>query len=268
MAERMSAHGLRVVSAPATVADRLGSVRRRRFAGRAAELELFREALEAPAPPFNVLWIHGVGGVGKTTLLEALAEQAEAAGPAPVRVDLRGMEPSPAAFEAELARALGVPEGGSAPAALAARERPVLLVDTFEAAAGLEDWVRERLAPALPAGALLVIAGRRAPGAGWRRDPGWSDLLRVGSLRNLEPTDSRAYLRAAGGPEPRHEEVVGLTHGHPLALSLVVDVLAQREAGGGEPVRLGGMPDVVRELLECFLAGVPSRRDRFALELV
>ena len=37
-----------------TVADRLRGARRRRFAGRAAELELFRAALEAPVPPFNI----------------------------------------------------------------------------------------------------------------------------------------------------------------------------------------------------------------------
>jgi hypothetical protein len=267
MTETIRAHEGRADTTPATVGDRLGSARRRRFAGRATELELFREALEAPAPPFNVLWVHGVGGVGKTTLLATMAEQARAAGLAPVRMDLRGMEPSPPAFEAQLAGLLDVPEGGSALQALATRARPVVLLDTFEAAAGLEDWVRERLAPALPAGSLLVIAGRRAPGAGWRRDAGWGDLLRVVSLRNLEPGDARTYLRAAGVAEARHDEVLELTHGHPLAMSLVVDLLGQR-AGADGPLRLGGMPDVVRELLECFLAGVPTRRHRFALELV
>jgi hypothetical protein len=59
--------------AVATVGERLGGVRRRWFAGRTAELELLRGALEARVPPFNVLWVHGVGGVGKTTLLGALA---------------------------------------------------------------------------------------------------------------------------------------------------------------------------------------------------
>ena len=63
-----------------TVADRLKSARRRRFVGRAAELELFLGALAAPEPPFSVLWIHGPGGVGKTALLGALAEAAADAG--------------------------------------------------------------------------------------------------------------------------------------------------------------------------------------------
>jgi hypothetical protein len=224
--------------------------------------------LEAPVPPFNVLWVQGVGGVGKTTLLGALAEVAQGAGLAPVRLDLRAIEPSPPALEAELARAFGVAQGVSVVDALAGRTRPVLLLDTFEAARGLEGWVRERLAPALPAGAVVVIAGRHGPGSAWRRDPGWGDLLRVVSLRNLEPKDSRAYLRAAGVADARHDEVLELTHGHPLALSLVVDVLVQRSGGPHAPLRLGSMPDVVAQLLESFLAGVPSPRHRFALELV
>ena len=63
-----------------TVADRLKSARRRRFVGRAAELELFVGALAASEPPFSVLWIHGPGGVGKTALLGAFAEAAADAG--------------------------------------------------------------------------------------------------------------------------------------------------------------------------------------------
>ena len=81
-----------------TVADRLEGARRRGFVGRAAELELFRAALEAPEPPFSVLWIFGPGGVGKTTLLGALAAAARAAGREPVLVDMRAVEPSPPAF--------------------------------------------------------------------------------------------------------------------------------------------------------------------------
>ena len=92
----------------ATVADRLRGARRRCFVGRAAELELFRAALEAPEPPFSVLWIYGPGGVGKTTLLGALADAAERPGATRWRSTCAGIEPSPPAFTAELARAAAV----------------------------------------------------------------------------------------------------------------------------------------------------------------
>ena len=106
----------------------------------------------------------------------------------------------------------------------------MLLLDTFEAAVGLEDWLREQFVPALPACALVVVAGRNGPGEAWRRDPGWGDLLRVVSLRNLGPDDARAFLRGAGVAEEQQGWMLELSHGHPLALSLLVDVLSQRQA--------------------------------------
>jgi hypothetical protein len=160
-----------------TVEDRLRGARRAGFVGREGELELFRSAIAASEPPFSVLWIQGPGGVGKTSLLSALAEAAEARGRTPVRLDLRTIEPSPPAFLAELERVAG--------GALEHWERPVLLLDTFEAASALEGWLREAFLPGLPAGALVVIAGRHGPGEDWRRDPAWRDLLRVLALRNL-----------------------------------------------------------------------------------
>src|SRR5512132_1836372 len=132
-----------------TVAGRLKSARRRRFVGRGTELELFRGALAASEPPFSVLWIRGPGGVGKTALLGALGEAAADAGVGVVRLDLRAIEPSPPAFMAELGRAVGLPAEAPAQEALAGRERAVLLLDTFEAAAGLEDWLREQFVPVL-----------------------------------------------------------------------------------------------------------------------
>ena len=251
-----------------TVADRVRAARGRWFVGRLAELELFRCALEAEEPPYSVLFVHGPGGVGKTALLQAFWQLAEDARLDPVRLDLRGLEPSPAGFCAALAAALGLTSADSVMGALAARRRVVLLLDTFEQAVGLEDWLRERFVPALPAGAIVVVAGRMAPGEGWRRDRGWRELLRVVSLRNLLPVEAGELLGRLGVPEERRERLVALTHGHPLALWLMVEVFAQRgEEGDGPALELGAMPDVVRALLEGFVAGVPSSRHRLALEV-
>src|SRR5690349_3782962 len=254
-----------------TVADRLRTARRRRFVGRAAELELFLGALAAPEPQFSILWICGPGGVGKTALMRTFGEAAADADVPVVNLDVRTIEPSPPAFMGALVRALGLPAEGSPREALAGSEPAVLLLDTFEAAGGLEDWLREQFVPALPACSLVVVAGRNAPGRAWRQDPGWGDLLRVVSLRNLEPDDARAFLRSAGVAEAHLTWMSELSHGHPLALSLLVDVLSQRQATAAAdvvPLELGAAPDVVGQLVESFLAGVPGPRHRLALECV
>ena len=77
-----------------TVADRLRQARRRRFVGRTGELELFRTALTPGGSGFTVLFVHGPGGIGKTTLLGALAEAAEEANATAVRLDARSPPPN------------------------------------------------------------------------------------------------------------------------------------------------------------------------------
>lgn len=250
----------------ATLAARLRDARERRFVGRAAELELFREALASSPPPFAVLFIHGPGGIGKTTLLEALAREAAAAGVEAARVDLRSIEPSPDGLLAALASALGLEPDEDPLEALASGPRRALLLDTHEAIGGLDSWLREGFLPRLRDDAIVVVAGRRPPSPEWTADEGWRELVRVVSLRNLDPEAVAAYLGRAGVPAERHEAALALTHGHPLALSLLADVLAQG-APGEAPLDLAELPDVVPPLLERFIAGVPSPQHREALQV-
>jgi hypothetical protein len=137
----------------------------------------------------------------------------------------------------------------------------VIILDTYERLASLDDWVRTELAPSLPAAALLVIAGRASPGPGWRRDPAWRELLRVISLRNLSPDESRRYLEACGVPAERHDQLVATSHGHPLGLSLLTDVVAR----GGDVSVDALAPDLVEILVRQFVDVVPSERQRRAL---
>jgi hypothetical protein len=182
--------------------DRLAGARRRRFVGRAAELALFASALAAPEPPFALLYVHGPGGVGKTVLLGEFARLAADTAVPAVRLDGRDLDPSPPGFLAALGRALGEAPDTSPLEALALRPRGVLLVDTYETLAPLDAWLRETLLPELPAGHLVVLAGRDPPAAGWLADAGWRDLARVVPLRNLRPSESRAYLSARASRPP------------------------------------------------------------------
>jgi len=239
------------VSATSTIADRLISARHARFVGRRDELALFRAALDAAEPRFAVHFVHGDGGVGKTALLHAFRDLAAEAGVPAVLVDGRDSEPTPTGF-------------GEACGALATQGGSVLLIDTYEALDGIDGWLRQTFLPGLPARTIVVIASRNPPARAWRADPGWADLLLVLPLRNLPAADAHQYLAAAGVAARLHDEIVAVTNGHPLALSLVVEVLAQ--SGVDADLSAFHRPDVVRRLLAQFVEDLPTPDHRIALD--
>ena len=239
------------------------SVRRhQQFVGRLAELDLFQTALGSEEPAFRALFVYGPGGVGKSTLLNEFAALARAARACAVRVDGREVASTPDGVLDAVTDVLEVPADGG-PILPPRAARVVLLVDGYEWLGPVDGWVRERLLPRLPASSVTVVASRLPPRPEWRADPAWSELLRVVSLRNLDPEATRGYLDRRGVPGSRQSEILALTHGHPLTLSLVVDVLAR-----DPDVDLVALPtDLVRALLHRLVTGVPSPAHRRALEV-
>lgn len=218
-------------SVDARLRGRLQAARSRAFVGRKEELAAFDEALCGG----GVLYVHGPGGVGKSALLRCFAQRAVEAGRSVVSLDGQVLEPS--AFPAESL----------------ADERAVLLVDAFECLHGMETWFREHLLPALPAGALVVVAGRTPPDLTWQADPAWADVLRVIELGDLEPMDADAFLESRGVPSGRRDPVLAFAGGHPLALAAASHT--------------GPTPEVIASLLDHVVGDVPSAAHLQALEV-
>jgi hypothetical protein len=245
--------------------DRITAMRHRNFVGRATELDCFRQVLLARDSRIAVFHVHGPGGLGKTALLREYRQIAEDAGLPVIWLDGRNLESSPSGFLFALDHALGLEEAASPLATLATDARGVLFIDTYETLASLDTWIRETLLPQLPCGFLVVIAGRNPPAAAWRTDLGLPDLVRIVPLRNLRPEESRAYLDARGVPDAQHVNLLSFTHGHPLALALISDVLLRGDTRASFLPE--HEPDVVQALLERFVERVPSRLHRDALEV-
>lgn len=247
-----------------SLADRLEQARHARFVGRNGELSLLESALSAETLPFFVLHIFGPGGVGKTTLLQEFALISERYGARPIYLDARHIDLSPDAFIKTLQTSLGHHNGTSIPDLLdASPQRIVILIDTYETLTPLDSWLRTTFLPQLPDTVLTVFAGRNPPDVAWQGDVGWQDLVRVISLRNLSQEESRAFLDKRGLPADHQEGILEFTHGHPLALSLVVDVFSQRGHVGLHPEE---SPDVIKTLMERFVQQVPGPAHRAALE--
>src|SRR3954451_297592 len=94
-----------VASAPgaaergAPLAGRLDEARARGFVGRAPELRAFSGALEGSSDA-RVRLVHGPGGIGKSTLLDAFARWSHGRGHPTVRIDGREVDCSAAAVGA------------------------------------------------------------------------------------------------------------------------------------------------------------------------
>lgn len=247
-----------------SLAERLDAARRRQFVGRATERDLFRDAVTASELPFVVLYIYGPGGAGKTSLLRELAYIAAAAGASVIQLDGRNLDAVPQVFLDALQKQLALPTPEAIFSTLSARkERTVVFLDTAERLEPLDGWLRDSFLPHLPDSVLVVIAGRNQPSLRWRTDAGWQVLMRVLPLKNLSSDESRAYLMRRQVPADRQEAVLHFTHGHPLALSLVADVFAQRPDTAFHPA---DAPDIIKILVEQFMQQVPSPEHRAALE--
>lgn len=240
-----------------SLGDVLDARRRDSFVGRSSELDLVREFLSSAETDVSVLHLHGPGGIGKSCLLDAIADLAVAADAMVVRLDGRETPSTPGAVLGAVGSILEWPDGE------VDSRRVVVLIDTYERFSPIDDWIRTTLLPRLPATSLTVIAGRAPPAAPWRSDPGWGDLLRVISIRNLSPAECHEYLRAIGVDRALHEHITSVTHGHPLGLALLTDVVTH----GGSMVDDALPPDLVGILLQRFLEVVPSELHRHALEV-
>jgi hypothetical protein len=257
---------------------RLERERVRRFVGRAAELQLFSTWLEASsnreeAPngqePFNVLWVYGPGGIGKSSLLRAFADTAQNAGYLLAQIDGGRVMPTPDGIRSAVWESLtaGI-DAQVGPAAAPVPAKPsVIMLDAAERLQPVEAWMREDFLPALPAETRVIIAGRRPPDAAWRSDPGWRELLRVMALRNLSPAQTQALMEVEGISTDLVDQVMALTHGHPLAVSLLIDAVRRSGRGVDLPETLQDLPDVVTTLLNQMVEHAPTARHRAALQI-
>lgn len=145
----------------------LGDLLRQRpsqwIVGRERELEALLATATGDQP--LVMFVHGLGGMGKTTLLDRFADVARRPGATVLQLDCRAVEPTPRGPLAVVAGATGESDLDRCIPRLAdLSTRVVLALDAYEAFGLADSWIRQELLPSLPANARLVMASRRPPG--------------------------------------------------------------------------------------------------------
>lgn len=243
-----------------TIGGEMAANRARLFVGRGAEIEAF-DRLISGGTRVRVLFLHGPGGIGKSTLLHALEARAIDRGFAVTTCDARNAPADPAVVRPMLDATLA--------AAGAVESRPTLLMlDTFEEWAAIEGWLRDEYLASLPATTRVVIAGRRPPGLRWRTDPGWYGVLERAELRPFTADECREYLRRRSISATDFEAAAVTSRGQPLLLALIADAIeASPQAVPARMPERGQVDELLVELAEHLAPVRPSAAERAALYL-
>jgi hypothetical protein len=237
-----------------------------RLVGRERERAALRRLVRDDVPA--AVFVHGLAGVGKSTLLAAFAADAREHGAAVVLLDARTIEPTERGFLEALASTLGRDPGPLTQVveALGAQgARTVLVVDHYETLGLLDDWIRQVLLPSMPGTCRLLLAGRDEPVSAWPAE--LDELFEPLPLGNLRRDEAEELLRRAGITPPDAARIDRIARGHPLSLRLSVAALANNPGLDLESLATGA---VVDELTSIYLAGldVETRRALDAASVV
>jgi hypothetical protein len=217
-----------------TIRDSIERSRASAFVGREWELARLQSMFEPYGP--IVLLLHGVGGIGKSSLMQIFERDAAAHGRQVRRLDCRSIKPIPEGLLDAIGASLEckLESVGAAASAIKALNQPVVFaLDNYEALRLLDGWLRTEFLPSLPSSARFIIAGRSLPTAPWISEPGWADLVLNLRLSPLPEADVTDFLTGRGFPLTAQARIARFAKGNPLALQLCTASLAEQPAGLG-----------------------------------
>jgi hypothetical protein len=218
--------------------------------GREAELALLIRCVRDGL----VCHLHGLPGVGKSVLLDALGQCAQAEGIRVIALDCRAVEPTERGFLHAVGDFRDVPD------LVTHTSGPVVVVlDHYEVFRLMDTWLRRTLVPALPPGVALVFGSRERPVASWFGVAGFRTI----PLLPLAEADALRLLASRGVPEAEAVRLNRIARGHPLALVLASAGVAENPQLGLEDAAVSR---VVEELTRLYFEDVEDPLTRRAIE--
>lgn len=234
------------------------------FVGRREDIAFLLKALEGDRPV--VVHVYGIGGIGKSNLMEVFAALAKDPGVAVICMDCRGIEPTEQGFLRQLAQLLGsdsltLEEVSERLECLG--KRVVIALDTYEVLRLMDTWLRQVFIPALTGNVRVFLFGREPPISAWLISPGWQELFQSIRLESLKEEEAIELLQKLGVKKEDARSINRFAHGHPLALKLAAATMKERHSFTMEKVVT---QHAVEEFLRFFLSDVGDPLTREALD--
>jgi hypothetical protein len=167
--------------------------------GRDRELSLLHEMMRKGGP--RVVHIHGVSGIGKSTLIRSFAEGERNRRRTVCLLDGREFEPAERGILYELSRAIRI-ERPTLPKilrTLSAVANPVLIIlDSYELLGLLDAWLRQDFMLGLKENVRLILVSRFSPARQWTEAPEWRGEFRSFQLQPISESASLELLASLG----------------------------------------------------------------------
>jgi len=227
--------------------ERIDAFERKFMAGRRQEVDRFRRLLDGASPGKRLINIYGIGGMGKSYLLDEFRRIAAERGYRFLLLDSRDFLHTPQSLCARLARLAEDPDADAERLepeaesfqvsdairrvnAVAAGQALCLAFDTYEEMESLDPWIREQLLPRLDPSVVVAVAGRNPLQGAWKLSPAWRQMIEWLPLSELAYDEAKAYLETHGIRDDASIRAIwNKTKGHPLSLSLAAHAATVQE---------------------------------------
>lgn len=232
--------------------------------GRVGELKHLCNLFTKSAP--LVVHLHGIPGIGKTTLLEAFTRLASKNDIEVIRLDCRSIEPTERGFLHELGACLGTQAGSLNSLSRQIKkfsQRVVIALDHYELFRLLDAWLRQTFIPALEQHVRVLLVGREPPSAAWIVAREWEGLFRSLTLGPFTDAESMRFLLKAGISKNDASYINRFACGHPLALKLAASAVLEHSEFN---LKGASVQRSIQELTRNYLADINDRDIQRALE--